>query len=39
MIAEAGFCGVTGLTHPPDLEGTTFISSHFIRANPAQQAC
>ena len=32
-------CGVTGLTHSLDLEGTTFISSHFIRANPAQQAC
>jgi hypothetical protein len=37
MIAEAGFCGVTGLTHSLDLEGTTFIPSHFTRANPAQQ--
>jgi hypothetical protein len=25
MIAEAGFWGVTGLTHSLDLEGTTFI--------------
>jgi hypothetical protein len=32
MIAEAGFCGVTGLTHSLDLEGTTFIPSHFVRA-------
>jgi hypothetical protein len=27
MIAEAGCCGVTGLTHSLDLEGTTFIPS------------
>ncbi|WP_275197421.1 hypothetical protein [Bradyrhizobium sp. CSA207] len=27
MIAEAGFCGVTGFTHSLDLEGTTFIPS------------
>ncbi len=27
MIAEAGFCDVTGLTHSLDLEGTTFIPS------------
>jgi hypothetical protein len=27
MIAEAGFFGVTGLTHSLDLEGTTFIPS------------
>jgi hypothetical protein len=25
MIAEAGFCDVTGCTHSLDLEGTTFI--------------
>jgi hypothetical protein len=27
MIAEAGLCDVTGLTHSLDLEGTTFITS------------
>src|SRR5690349_4497324 len=27
MIAEAGSCGVTGLTHSLDLEGNTFIAS------------
>ena len=27
MIAEAGFCDVTGLTHSLDLEGNTFIPS------------
>jgi len=39
MIADAGFCDVTGLTHSLDLEGTTFIPSLTSLAHKRRATC